>query len=152
MKLFRFSLVPLLVVIFGFIIQNFAQELAVQNYIGKSLEAVKRDFGKPVHKDFASENMKCIFYKSKTSQYVFVAGREGVYQAEATVSFNKQNTAKKRMDNFINDCIEQGLKPDTLEVSHYNVKCKGAQVDITLFENKYSKQYQIKVKADKRED
>jgi hypothetical protein len=47
--------------------------------------------------------------------------------------------------------MEKGLEPDTLGVTDYNIQCSGAKVDLTLFENKYSKQYQIKVKANRTE-
>ena len=152
MKSSRLNLIPFLIILFLITIPLTAQELQLQKYIGKPLNEVIKDFGKPVHKDYSNENMKCIFYKSKTNQYVFVAGPEGVFQAEGTAAFNSKNAAISKMNQFVNDCIERGLKPDTLGVTHYSIRCKGAEVDLTLFENTYSHRYEVKVKVDKRED
>ena len=152
MKSLRLSFCPFLIFLFGLNFQIFSQELAVQNYIGKSLDIVINNFGKPVHKDLANKSMQCVFYKTNTYQYVFVADNEGVYQAEATLSFDRRSTAMSRMNEFITNCMNQGMKTDTLGVTDFNIICKGARVDLTLFENKYSKQYQIKVKANRSED
>ncbi|MFZ1290610.1 MAG: hypothetical protein WAR79_11005 [Melioribacteraceae bacterium] len=128
---------------------NISQNLKVYQIIGKKIDFVISKFGKPVHQDRSNPNMQCIFYKTKTSQSVFVSDNEGIFQAECSHYYDKKNSAKDELNIFIAKCKNEGYEIDTVNISEYNLNKPGVKVNVVLFENNFSQKYEIKVKANK---
>ena len=61
-------------------------------YIGKKQSDVIKKYGNPVHQDNSNPDMLCMFYQSGTNSMIFVANAQGVYQAEANVSYSAEKT------------------------------------------------------------
>ncbi|MCJ7555181.1 MAG: hypothetical protein MUO34_15015 [Ignavibacteriaceae bacterium] len=130
----------------------YAQDINVHTVIGKNQSEVVKKFGNPVHKDDSNQAMVCMFYKSNNRTMVFVADKDGVYQAEASAFFENEQTARNKMDEFISESIKNEFSADTVSVSDFCLYKKGVKVDLQLSENKISKKYEIKVKANRTED
>ncbi|MBN1301860.1 MAG: hypothetical protein JW995_11655 [Melioribacteraceae bacterium] len=124
-----------------------AQELHVHEFIGRSMKDVISKFGKPAHHDRSNPSMECVFYKTKTFQMVFVANKEGVFQAEGTKCFNSRSSAEKEISKLLKDSMGTGYSVDTLNVAEFELRKSGIKFNLLLFENNYSKKYEIKVKA-----
>jgi hypothetical protein len=129
-----------------------AQDIGVHNLIGKKQSDVIKKYGNPVHKDNSNPSMLCMFYKTNTSSMIFVADGNGVYQAEATKIFGKENSARSEVDLFISNSTTGGFVVDTVTTSDFHLRKKGTKVDLQLSENKLSNKFEIKVKANKVED
>jgi hypothetical protein len=80
-----------------------AQSIDVHNLLGKSQKEVIKKYGNPVHKDNSNPSMQCMFYKNNTSTMIFVADKKGVYQVEATKSFDTESEARSNIDSFISN-------------------------------------------------
>ena len=74
---------------------SIAQDISVHNFIGKSQKDVVKKYGKPVHKDNSNPEMICSFYKSGSNTMIFVADKKGIYQAEASKSYDTEGQCKK---------------------------------------------------------
>ncbi|MCB9205812.1 MAG: hypothetical protein H6610_07635 [Ignavibacteriales bacterium] len=127
----------------------FSQNLDVHNMIGKDMNSVFNKYGKPVHQDKSNPAMHCVFYKDKLTQKVFVADKDGVYQAEGSFCFSSKSDAMSSINSLLSESKSDGYEIDTLNVSEFNVLGKGVKVNLSLFENSMSKKYEIKVKAQK---
>jgi hypothetical protein len=128
-----------------------AQSIDVHNLLGKSQKEVIKKYGNPVHKDNSNPSMLCMFYKNKTSTMIFVSDKKGVYQVEATKSFDTESEARSNVDSFITNSITDGFVVDTVSTSDFQLKRKGAKIDLQIYENKLSKNFEIRVKGNKTE-
>lgn len=129
-----------------------AQDISVHNFIGKKQSDVIKKYGNPVHKDNSNPSMLCMFYKTNSSSMIFVADANGVYQAEATKIFDKENSARTEVDSFISNSIPGGFAIDTVTISNFHLRKKGVKVDLQLSENKLANKFEIRIKASKAED
>ena len=127
----------------------FAQNKPVYDLIGKKISAVSVTYGKPTYHDKSTPEMECIFYKSKTNRMVFVGNKEGIFQAEMCTTITKEGTARKVFDMIVARSIKEGFNSDTLKADVINLKRPGTNIDLTLFNNTYAKQYEINLKAKK---
>ncbi len=130
---------------------GFTQNMEVHNLIGKSKNEVIKKYGAPVHKDESNPDMICMFYKNKTSSMIFVSDQSGVYQAEATKSYDTQAEARSIVDSFISNSLTNGFAIDTVSTYDFRLQKKGVKVDLQLSENKLAKTFDVKVKANKTE-
>ncbi len=128
-----------------------AQNIEVHNFIGKSQKDVIRAYGNPVHKDDSNPSMNCIFYQNNASTMIFVSDENGVYQAEATKSFDTQSEARAVINSFISGSIKDGFAVDSVSTSDFQLHKKGTKVQLQLYENKLTKNFEIRVKANKSE-
>lgn len=129
-----------------------AQELDIQNVIGKAQSEVVKKFGAPVHKDNSNPEMVCMFYKSANRNMVFVSDLEGVYQAEATVIFENESDARNKVDELISNSMKNEFAADTISIMDFHLHKTGVKADLQLVENKISKKYEIRIKANRTED
>lgn len=128
---------------------NISQNLKVYQIIGKKIDFVISKFGKPAHQDRSNPNMQCIFYKTNNSQSVFVSDNEGVFQAECSYNYSSKSSANVELNNFLTKCKNEGYEIDTINSAEYDLSSSGVKINATLFENNFSKKYEIKVKANK---
>ena len=143
----------LIIIVILFLLPSigFTQNMEVHNLIGKSRNEVVKKYGAPVHKDESNPDMICMFYKNKTSSMIFVSDQSGVYQAEATKSYDTQAEARSIVDSFISNSLTNGFAIDTVSTSDFRLQKKGVKVDLQLSENKLAKTFDVKVKANKTE-
>ncbi len=130
----------------------YLQQIKYCKMIGKSVNEVIQNYGKPVHQDLSNPAMKCLFYQTKTSRAAFIADEKGVYQIQVDLSYNSEKDAKKSIDDFLIDCGSQSYVIDTVSVGNYAIKAPSVKMELTMFENTYSKKYEIKFKADRSEN
>lgn len=130
----------------------YTQQMKYCKMVGKSVNEVIKNFGKPVHQDLSNPSMKCVFYQTKSSRAAFIADENGVYQIQVDLSYNSEREAKKSIDEFLGDCGSQSYGIDTVEVGNYSIRAPGVKMELTLFENTYSKKYEVKFKADRSEN
>ena len=128
---------------------SFAQDISVHNYIGKSRSDVIKKYGTPVHQDNSNPSMICMFYKSGSNSMIFVADNDGIYQAEASASYDKEKDARSSLDTFISGSVLTGFTVDTVTTSDFHLNKTGVKVDLQISENKLSKKFDIRVKANK---
>lgn len=126
-----------------------SQDMAVYKMIGKSINEVISTYGKPVHQDKSNPAMVCIFYKTKTTQKVFVADNKKVFQAEGSFCYTNKTKAMNSLLNLVTDTENKGFTVDTLNSSEYILYRNSAKVNLSLFENTFSNKYEVKVKAQK---
>ncbi|MBS3943903.1 MAG: hypothetical protein KGZ42_00260 [Melioribacter sp.] len=129
----------------------FAQQVKYCQMIGKDVNDIIKVYGKPVHQDLSNPDMKCIFYQTKTSRTTFIAGKGGVYQIQADLSYDTEKEAIKSIDGFLGECGSQSYQIDTLSIGNYNIKAPGVKMSLNLFQNTYLKKYEVKFKAEKSE-
>jgi hypothetical protein len=130
----------------------YSQSIEVHNFIGKSRNEVIKKYGNPVHKDDSNPAMICMFFKSKTGSMIFVSDKKGVYQAEATKSFDSQSEARSNIDSFISNSIKNGFAVDTVSTNDFELHKQGVKADLQLSENKIEKDFEIRVKANRTEN
>lgn len=128
-----------------------AQQVKYCQMIGKNVNDIIKIYGKPVHQDLSNPDMKCVFYQTKTSRTTFIAGKEGVYQIQADLSYDTENEAIKSIDGFLDECGSQSYQIDTLSIGNYNIKAPGVKMSLNLFQNTYLKKFEVKFKAEKSE-
>jgi len=127
----------------------FAQDINVHNYIGKSQSDVIKKYGKPVHQDNSNPSMLCMFYKSGSNNMIFVSNAEGIYQSESSSSYNREEDARSLVDSFISGSVSNGYMVDTVTTGDFHLKKTGVKVDLQISENKLSKKFDIRVKANR---
>lgn len=147
----KMKLFSLIIISVAMTLNVYAQQVKYCQMIGKKVDDVIRTYGKPVHQDLSNPDMKCIFYQTKTSRTTFIAGKEGVYQIQADLSYETEKDALKSIENFLNECGAQSYEIDTLSTGNYNIKAPGVRMSLNLFQNTYLKKYEVKFKADKSE-
>lgn len=128
---------------------GYSQSVPVYKMIGKSAKAVTNTYGKPIHSDKSDPLLECMFYQTKTLRMVFVAGKDGVFQAESTRLLNSDNSARSHLDDILQGCLAEGMEIDTLNPDDYKVSSSEARAEVTLFKNTYSQKYEVRVKATK---
>ena len=143
---FVFKMLSFLFIITGFC---FAQDINVHNYIGKNRSEVIKKYGNPVHQDDSNPSMVCMFYKSNSNSMIFVSNKDGIYQAEASASYNNEKEARSNLDDFISGSLSKGYAVDTVTTSDFHLSKTGVKVDLQMAENKLSKKFDIRVKANK---
>jgi hypothetical protein len=151
MKTITFFCIIIFLICFVFV-ETSAQDISVQNLIGKSKSEVIKKFGKPVHQDNSNPAMICMFYQDKTTRMIFVSNKDGVYQSEATVTYSTETLARKAVDKFIINSVADGFDVDTVTTNDFEVHKKGIRTDLQLSENKITKKYVVSVKARSSED
>lgn len=145
------KLISLLIVFTLISIKVHSQDFNVHTLIGKSQSDVIKKYGTPVHKDNSEPSMVCMFYKNATRTMVFVADRDGVYQAEATIINNNEQSARKQIDEIISSSQTIDFVTDTISLSDFRLHKTGVKADLQLFENKLTGKYEIRVKANRTE-
>jgi len=130
----------------------FSQDIGVHKMIGKSTINVIQKYGKPAHQDNTDPAMVCMFYQNQIKRMIFVSNKSGVYQAEATATYNTESSARNDVDKFISESISDGFIPDTISTNDFFIHKTGVKVDLQLTENKISKKFEVSVKARKSED
>lgn len=128
---------------------GFAQDINVHDYIGKNKSVVIKKYGKPVHQDDSNPSMVCMFYKGSSNSMIFVSNADGIYQAEASASYNNEKAARSALDDFISGSLSDGFTVDTVTTSDFHLNKTGVKVDLQMAENKLSKKFDIRVKANK---
>lgn len=151
MKTFKiFSLTIFWFFIFSGISRS--QDIGVHNLIGKKQNDVIKKFGNPAHKDNSNPDMVCMFYKNSSRTMVFVSDKDGVYQAEATITYDTEQGARKIIDDLISVSVNDGFSMDTVTVNDFKLHHTGVNVELHLSENKISKKFEIRVKANRTEE
>lgn len=151
MKTQKIFLVSILLIFLIPVINN-AQDISVHKMIGKTQREVMRKYGKPVHRDKSNPAMDCMFYKTKTRRITFVANQDGVYQAEATASYNTERKARSVIDNFITHSLAENFAVDTVTVNDFTLHKHGVNATLQLCKNNITNKFEIRVKAHKTED
>jgi len=128
-------------------ISSFAQDINVHKYIGKSKSEVIKKYGAPVHQDNSNPAMMCMFYKSSGGNMIFVSDKDGVYQAETSVSYDKEKDAYSSLNAFISGSVSDGFNVDSVTTSDFQLQKTGVKVDLQIAENKLTKKFDIRVKA-----
>ena len=129
----------------------FSQDTTICHLLGKSSQAVINKYGKPLHQDKSNPSMECTFYQSKTARMAFIANKSGVYQIQVDYYYNSKIEAEKAINGFLSKCGTKSMQIDTLNTGDYKIMGEGVRMNLTLFENTYSKKYEVKFKADKSE-
>ena len=150
MKIIRIKSFIIILMLFPLFV--YAQDISVHKMIGKSATKVIQTYGKPVHQDNTNPVMVCMFYQTQTKRLIFVSNNSGVYQAEATATYNTKSSARSELDNFISESIADGFVPDTISTDDFFLHKTGVKVDLQFNENKITKKFEIMVKARKSED
>ena len=131
---------------------SIAQDIAVHNLIGKLQKEVIKKYGKPVHKDDSNPDMICMYYKTGNNNMIFVADKNGVYQAEAVKSYGTESIARKELDAIITASSKNSFLIDTVSINDFNLQKSGVKVDLQISENKLTNKFDIRVKARRSED
>ena len=123
----------------------------MQNYIGKSRAELIKALGKPAYVDDSNKSMVMIFYKSPGMSKSFVADENGIYQAEATQSFESEKSCKTALNKYISDMINKGFTVDTISVSKFQSVKSGVSCDFSYGLNNFTQKYEISFSAHRRE-
>lgn len=140
---------------FAFIINNqsiSAQDIEIHYLIGKKQGDVTKKYGNPVHKDNSNPDMVCMFYKNPNGTMVFVSDKDGIYQAEANITYNTESDARTAIDHFIQSSLTDEFQIDSVTVNDFRLHHTGVSVDLHMAENKISKKYEVRVKANRTEN
>lgn len=149
MKFLRFILVLIIIFFMSFIL--IAQDINVQNTVGKKRADVIKLFGNPVHQDNSNPSMKCMFYKGANYTLTFVSDEAGVYQAEANATYEDELKARDVIDKLLQGCCKE-FSIDSVSASDYGLTKPGVRADVQIAENKLSKKYDIRIKAVRAEN
>ncbi len=147
----NYKLLVLLSVLFLFPFSSFGQDINVHNFIGKKQSDVIKKYGKPVHQDNSNSAMLCMFYKTDSNSMIFVSNDKGIYQAEATISYNSEKAARNDVSDLISKSILEGFGVDTVSAYHFKLKKPGVNVQLQMSENKITNKLDVRVKANKTE-
>ena len=129
-----------------------AQDISVHKFISKAKNEVIKAYGNPVHQDNSNPAMVCMFYQTKTKRMIFVSDQDGVYQSEATATYNTEEKARGEVGTFISGSVADGFAVDTVSINDFQVYKNGVKVDLQITENKITKNFDVSVKARKSED
>jgi len=129
-----------------------AQDISVNEFIGKTKSDVIKQYGNPVHQDNSNPDMMCMFYQTKTVRMIFVSNKEGIYQSEATINYSSEANARAAIDDLIKSSLTEGFTVDTVSVNDFQLYKPGVKADLQMTENKISKNFDVSVKAHKSED
>ena len=129
-----------------------AQDISVHKFIGKTKSDVIKKYGNPVHQDNSNPDMMCMFYQTKTKRMIFVSDKNGVYQSEATATYNAEAKARSVVEDFITGSVADGFAVDTVSINDFQLHKTGVKADLQISENKITKNFDVSVKAHKSED
>ncbi|MBE0572119.1 MAG: hypothetical protein IH618_11300 [Ignavibacteriaceae bacterium] len=129
-----------------------AQDISVHKFIGMKKSDVIKNYGNPAHQDNSNPDMMCMFYQTKTNRMIFVSNKDGVYQSEATVNYSSESSARKAVDELIQNSFTDGFAVDSISANDFQVHKTGVKADVQLTENKITKNFDVSVKAHKTED
>ena len=129
-----------------------AQDIGVHKFIGKTKNEVIKAYGNPVHQDNSNPAMVCMFYQNKTKRMIFVSDQDGVYQSEATATYDTEEKAKGEVDTFISGSVADGFMVDTVSINDFQVYKTGVKADLQITENKITKNFDVSIKAHRSED
>ncbi len=149
MKSYKLFIVTFILFLFPFSL--FAQDINVHNFIGKKQSDVIKKYGKPVHQDNSNPDMLCMFYKTDSNSMIFVSNADGIYQAEANVSYAIEKTANKDISDLISKSIANGYDVDTVSIYDFKLRMPGVNVQLQMSENKITNKFDVRVKANKSE-
>ncbi len=149
MKSFKLLLSVIFLFLFSFSLS--AQDINVHNFIGKKQSDVIKKFGKPAHQDNSNPEMLCMFYQYGSNSMIFVSNSDGIYQAEANVSYNNEKAARTDLSSMISNSLTNGFAIDTVTVSDFKLSKPGVNAQLQMTENKISMKYDVRVKATKSE-
>ncbi len=127
------------------------QDIPYCEMVGKSIGEVLKTYGKPRHHDKSNPAMECVFYQDKTKRVVFIGDKSGVYQVQADLLYSSGKEAQSLISKYLSSCTDQRFRIDTLHTGDYSIQKPGVKISLTLFENRYSNQFEIKIKADRSE-
>ncbi len=139
------SKVLFLFVVFAFSL--YAQDISIQDMIGKSKDAVLNKYGKPVFMDDSNSEMLCMFYKTNGTDITFVSDNKGIFQAEARAAYTNEKSAKSVLDDFLKKALAEKYSIDTLEANAFTLQGTGVKVELQLLRNPITKKYNLNVKA-----
>ena len=128
------------------------QETSLCDLIGKSTGNVIKKFGNPLHQDKSNPAMQCIYYQSKSSRMAFIADNAGVYQIQADYYYDSKSAADNAINRFVTKCYKDSMQVDTVNVKEFKIYGSGLRASLTLFENNFSKKYEVKLQADRSEN
>lgn len=128
-----------------------AQDINVQNAIGKTLNEIIKKYGEPIHQDKSNPDMVCIFYKGSNGTMSLVSNNNGVYQAETNKSFNSEKEARKDIDECISSAISTGFICDTVSIDDFQLSKTGVKSTLQINYNKITKKTDVHAKAMKTE-
>ncbi len=143
----KYSLICIPFIFYSF--TAWAQDIKVNEMVGKNQSAVIKRYGNPVHQDNSNSAMQCMFYQSEAGRKIFVSSDNVVFQAECFSSYDNEKSARKIVDNFISSSIASGYEIDSVSYKDFRLKKTGVKVDLQLSENKLSKKFEISIKANK---
>lgn len=126
-------------------------QLDVQNYISKSRSELTRSLGKPAYVDDSNKSMVMIFYKSAISSKSFVADEGGVYQAEATQSYDTEKSCQAALNGYIGDMVSKGFTVDTVSAGEFQSDKPGVTCTVRCGLNSTTNKYEISVSAHRKE-
>ena len=129
-----------------------AQDISVHKFIGKAKNEVIKAYGNPVHQDNSNPAMVCMFYQNKTKRMIFVSDQDGVYQSEATATYDTKEKAIEEVNTFISGSVADGFAVDTVSINDFQVYKTGIKADLQIAENKITKNFDVSVKAHRSED
>ncbi len=124
-----------------------AQDINVQNLIGKNLSEIIKKYGEPIHQDRSNPAMICIFYKGSNGTMSLVSDNNGVYQAETNKSFNSEKEARADVDNCISRAISNGFVCDTVSINDFQLSKTGVKSSLQINANKITKKTDVHAKA-----
>ncbi|MDY0081580.1 MAG: hypothetical protein RBR74_00225 [Ignavibacteriaceae bacterium] len=125
----------------------FGQDIRVHNLIGKPRTEIIKKYGNPVHQDNSNPDMICMFYETKTYRMIFISDNNSVYQAEASVYYDSEASARKIVDDFIGESVSDEFAVDTVSVNDFQFSKPGIKADLQIKENKITKNFDVTVKA-----
>ncbi|AFN74557.1 hypothetical protein MROS_1320 [Melioribacter roseus P3M-2] len=127
----------------------YSQDLSLCEFIGKSSGEVIKKFGKPKFHDKSNPAMECIFYQNNKARMAFISDKDGVFQIQVDFMYNNKAQADKALGEFLDMCATKSLEVDTLSAADYKITGKGIRMELSMFNNTYTKKYEIKFKAEK---
>ncbi len=140
----RSLLLPLVLLTCVLYSEIFGQK-EIYEMIGENVSQVIRTFGKPQHHDKSNPEMECLFYQTKTYRIAFVANGSGVYQAEKCIFCSGKKNARQQFENVLKKCRDCGMKTDSLDTHKYEITGKNVRADLSLFENTFSKNFEVRI-------
>ncbi len=127
----------------------YSQDLSLCQFIGKSSNEVIKKFGKPKFHDKSNPAMECIFYQDNKARMAFIADKEGIFQIQVDFMYNNKSQAESALREFLNECASKRMEVDTLSAVDYKILGKGIRMELSVFDNTYTKKYEVKFKAER---
>ena len=132
---------------FVFTISLSAQDINVQNMIGKNKDDVINKYGKPVYMDDSNSEMLCMFFKTNDTDITFVSDTQGIFQAEVRAAYSSEKSAQSVLDRYLKKASADKYSIDTVETNAFTLKGAVAKVEVQLLRNPITKKYNLNIKA-----